>query len=548
MRTRLLLSRFLLLLITLLTTATSYASHFQGGQLTYEVVPGVANRYKFTLRVFNDCGGTAVYSTATFSFKSAGCMAAPGDPAPITASLISTSVVVGSPYCAGPGAPVGANQCGMGLPTNYQIARYEALVTLPPKAEWRISVTDNARPSTGNLVGQDDIHYEAVLRNLVGGQTIQNNSTPFESQNAPIQFVGWKQPTFLSQMTTDVDGDSLVYSLQAPLRGCNNPIGYQSLGTGPYIDITSDNGGTPCLGQLPAGLLTYSATFPLPSFTFSGTCPLKTAATAFAFSAANGSMFFTPYFYTVGLDRPENKYVVVVQVDEYRRINNVPTLIGSTRRDMLFIVVDGGANQNPTVGPLRINSNSTSVPVSTVIPAVAGQLVSVQLTGTDPNPTQTVALSSNAEQVLPNADFVASNPSTQPTGTLNWLPPATLRPGLYYCTVTTTDNACPIKGVTQQTLTFRVTNTTLATKATQQMTTLAAVPTPFRGQVRFQLAQPGVQTVVVFDHLGRSVSTLRSQANGEVTWQPGAQVPAGLYLARSADGRQVARLLRTDSE
>lgn len=157
-------------------------------------------------------------------------------------------------------------------------------------------------------------------------------------------------------------------------------------------------------------------------------------------------------------------------------------------------------------------------------------------------------MSSNAEQVLPNADFVASNPSIQPTASLNWLPPANLRAGLYYCTITTTDNACPIKGTTQQTLTFRVTNTTLATKAARNATPVAAIPTPFQGQVSFTLAKPGVQTVLVFDHLGRQVAELKSRPTGEVIWQPGAKVAAGLYLARSADGRQVARLLRTDAE
>jgi len=528
----------------LLAMHASQASHFLGGQLTYTVVPGVANRYKFTLRVYRDCSGAALYTTATFRFRSAGCSPAPGDPADYVAQLVGGSTI-GSDYCAT--ATGGASPCGLGLPTNYETGRYEYEVTLPPKAEWRISVTDNARPELANLIGQNNIYYEAVLRNSQGGQAIQNNSATFAT--LPTQFVGWNLPSIFSHLAVDADGDSLAYSLVSPLQNCNDPNAYKPISSTSFI-VLPPVGGATCVANLSVPNI-YTPTFPLASFTITGNCPVKTAVPSFDFNPAMGAMSFTPFLYTPGTtvaEQAQNKYAVAVQVDEYRRINNVSTLVGTTRRDMLFIVVDCGTNQNPTLAPLRINNSSAGVPATAIIPAVAGQLVSVQLTGTDANNTQLLTLTSNAEQVLTNADFVASAPGTQPTATLNWLPPASARPGLYYCTVTTTDNACPIKGVTQQTLTFRLTGTALATKSASNVTTLAAAPTPFRGQVRFRLAQPGVQTVTVFDRLGRQVAVLRSQPTGEVTWQPGAQVAAGLYLARSADGQQVARLLRTDSE
>ncbi|MBO0359555.1 hypothetical protein J0X19_16465 [Hymenobacter sp. BT186] len=74
------------------------------------------------------------------------------------------------------------------------------------------------------------------------------------------------------------------------------------------------------------------------------------------------------------------------------------------------------------------------------------------------------------------------------------------------------------------------------------------MPTPFWSKVSFWLTQLGVQTVMIFDQLVRQVAELRSSVLGEVVWLPGPQVPAGLYLARSADGQQVARLLRTGTE
>ena len=45
------------------------------------------------------------------------------------------------------------------------------------------------------------------------------------------------------------------------------------------------------------------------------------------------------------------------------------------------------------------------------------------------------------------------------------------------------------------------------------------------------------------DELGRAVAQLRTGVDGRVLWQPAASLPAGLYLARGADGRPLARLL-----
>ncbi|MBD2714158.1 hypothetical protein KBK19_03820 [Microvirga sp. STR05] len=433
---------------------------------------------------------------------------------------------------------------------NTELARYETIVTLNPATEWRISVTDNARPDLANIMGNTDMYYEATLNNMGAGQVLENHSPVFATQ--ALQFVGWKLPTTLSHLAFDADGDSLVYSLDRPMLGCSTPATYLPVSAGGIIDLSDTNGGVPCVATLPTTLSTYSPTYPLSSFSFTGACPVKTATPSFIFNPAMGSMSFTPYLFIAGTStaqQAQNKYAVVVKVDEYRRMpNNTYFHIGSVRRDMIFIVSNCGINQNPSLAPITING--TSQAASAVIPVTAGRLISLNLAGTDPNSGQILTLTSNAEQTLPNSEFTPSAPGMQPTAQLNWLPPATLRPGLYYCTVTTTDNACPIKGVTQQTLTFRVTNTTLATSTAtaKAVTTLAAVPTPFSGQVSFRLAQAGVQDVTIFDRLGRQVATLRSAATGEVTWQPAASVAPGLYLARTADGRQVARLLRSDTE
>ena len=65
---------------------------------------------------------------------------------------------------------------------------------------------------------------------------------------------------------------------------------------------------------------------------------------------------------------------------------------------------------------------------------------------------------------------------------------------------------------------------------------------PFRDEVRFQLTGVGHQLVTISDELGRVVARLTTATDGRIAWRPGAELAAGLYFARTADGSQVARL------
>ena len=520
--------RLALLSVLFLLGGTVQASHIWGGEITYR--PLGNNQYLVVATIHQDCGSTMFYPTLTLHYQVAGC----GGPSSSAAMPQVGSTQPGSPYC--PTASGGSSPCGAGLPTNYYSTTYQTTVALPP-GHWVLSITESARAETSNTLGQTLIYLESVLDNTSG---IAN--TAAVSTLAPMQLVSWKQLTRFSALAFDADGDSLVYSLAAPLQGCNNPLTYKPVGTSPFIDLSSQNNGNPCVGVLPANGM-YSPTFPIASYTFTGTCPVVNAVPAFGFSAQMGEMVFTPYLFALGLMPNANRYIIAVKVDEYRRqTTGAYTFVGSTQREIMMIVVDTG-NHNPTLNTLSVNG--TTQPLTSTIATTAGQPLSLQLTSADADAGQLVELTSNASQLLPGASFAVTGNGT---ATLTWMPPVGLRPGLYYCTIISTDNACPIKGIEHRTLTFRVSASALATQAAKTVTTLAAVPTPFTGEVSFQLARPGVQTVVVFDQLGRWVTELRSQPSGKVVWQPAATVPAGLYLARTPDGRQVARLLRTGNE
>ncbi|MCB2408769.1 hypothetical protein [Hymenobacter lucidus] len=528
----LLFIRAVLLLLGVLSAPQLFATHIQAGEISYSSLGN--NRYQVSFRVYRDCGGASFSAiTPELEYRTGACGGVAAGSVPMT--LVPNSMRTGSDYCAALGAP-----CGSGLPTNYETGLFQVTVTLPP-AQWLLSVVLNARPTLGNVnLGNGNFYTEAMLDSRTG---VVNSSPVFSSSSQVVSFVGWNLPTTLSQLATDSDGDSLVYELAAPLLGCNEPAAYKSYASTTTVDPVDAN----CYTVAPAG--TYSPTLPLLSYNVSGACPLRQQTAFFGFNPANGSISIKPALFNPAINSADNKYVVALKVSEYRRpATGRAFLVGTVRRDMLFTVVDCGPNQNPVIAPLTVNNSSTAQPVTNIIPVTPGRLVTVRLSSSDANSGQVLTMTSNAEQVLTNAEFTPAPPSVNPTVQIDWIPPANLRPGLYFCTVTTTDSNCPIKGQHTQTLTFQVGGTTLATQAPRQITTLAAVPTPFQAQVSFTLARPGVQAVIVFDQLGRQVTTLQSLPTGEVQWRPAASVPAGLYLARTADGRQVARLLRTDAQ
>lgn len=125
-----------------------------------------------------------------------------------------------------------------------------------------------------------------------------------------------------------------------------------------------------------------------------------------------------------------------------------------------------------------------------------------------------------------------------------WLP-ATLPPGRYTATVAVFDDGCPLNASEEQTFSFLVSapGTALADRLALPPAGGAAFPMPFREQVQFQAAAGG-QVVTIVNELGRVVARLQAGADGRVRWQPTPTLPAGLYVARGADGGPLARLLR----
>jgi hypothetical protein len=525
------------------------ASHAQGGSLTYTSLGG--NSYRVRVDFFRDCSGISAPTSFVLNCQTACAVAG------ITTVLNQVGApFIGTPYNSTiqPLAVCPLNTSApANAPANFAAYRYEGTVTLAPN-QWTLSVEESARPSVANLSSGGTLRLEATLDNR--GRV--NNSVVYS--NLPTFFVPANQPNLLQIGAFDADGDSLSYALDRPLNGCNS---YETYAT--YPTTACQTGLDPlCIRRLIACSGTssvYSQSLPIavandtiyengsttrPACPPSGSIVTATVQPRFSFSAPQGTFSFTPNRYLLTPSaNGDNKYVVVVKVTEWRKVNNVYVAIGTTRRDMLWIVYDGGTNATqPRLSPtvtVQNGSQSTTQPLTTAIPVMAGEPVSVNFSATT---SGTTPLAFTLEQnTVPGAVIQAG--ATAGTGRLTFTPPLSLPDGTYRVSLTVTDDAAPLRNIITVPISFRVYRTALATYNPAASALISAYPTPFTEQVQFQLPKPGVQQLTVCDNLGRVVARLTSQPDGKVQWAPGASVPAGLYSARSADGKLSIRLLRS---
>ncbi|MBO0360574.1 hypothetical protein J0X19_21615 [Hymenobacter sp. BT186] len=491
------------------------ATHILGGDISYAYIPGSASRYHITVRMYArdpvGCGGGCPdQAQIDLVFLRNGC-----SPTQSGSFFLTVARNQSTPRTLGCPGSVAA----------YLVNTYETDVTLPP-GQWTISaISENRASGIRNLLnsGSSGSQISAFLDNSSG---LTNSSPRFTSFTLP--YVCGAQPYRYSFSTFEVDGDSLVYESAQPVAGlvgspdCGTPIVYAGYPAGQFQDPVNGQTASYLAGQFTAG-------FPLPSFRAVN----GVAVPQFELNAANGDLLTTPIM-QVGY------YTVAVRVDEYRRLSGTWVKIGSVTRDVIYLLLNGGGNRNPSFTSLTVAGAPASQPIEQAIAVAPGQTVSLTLTATDPDAGQTLQLSSDVATVVPGASFQTQG-SNQ--GVLTWQVPATLPPGRYSLTVTAADNSCPIIGSEVRTINFVVAGQALSTRASSTKE-LTAYPMPFHDQVQFKLLTAAVQTVVVTDKLGRVVDTITSRSDGGVQWQPSSSVAPGIYFARPISGGYVCRLLR----
>lgn len=308
------------------------------------------------------------------------------------------------------------SDCNSGGYPGMEAYTYQAQVTLnPPCDGWTLGWSTCCRNPTVNSPNStaDDIYAEAVLNTATAPC---NNSPIFTAQ--PIPFVCVNQPVSYNYGVFDPDGDSLAFTLIDARQDALTSLGY---GAG------------------------FTGSAPIPGITL---------------DVNTGEVNFTP--------TQTGNYIVVIEVTEYDALGNV---IGTVMRDMQFTVI-ACTNIIPDAPVSMTNLSGTAVQTGpTGLEMCVGDQFCLDLVFTDQNVGDSLTLTTNATLALPGATFIqtGSNPAT---ATVCW----TAVPGtspITTFTVFAEDDACPVTGLNQQTITVLFLPRTLT-----RADTLFCSPTP----------------------------------------------------------------------
>lgn len=314
---------FVLLVFLFITLPFSlFATHVQGGDITYSCVGG--NQYRIKLSFYRDCSGVAAPAQLTVNVSSASC----GRNYDLVLNRAPKTGIEVSPIC-----PSQATVCTGGSVPGVQEYIFTGITNLPSQCtDWVISANipaRNAAISTIDQPGSQNLYIQSTLNNL----TVQCNNSP-SFTNKPVPFICVGGLYCFNNGAIDIDGDSLAYSLVTPMNGPGSTVTY---------------------------LPPYTASQPLAS------------TPAVTFNNATGDMCMTPTTIQVTV------FSMIVQ--EYR--NGV--LIGNIVRDIQLRTV-ACSNDNPVLTGINGTGSFTTTacvaaPITFNIPSNdvnAGQTVTLE--------------------------------------------------------------------------------------------------------------------------------------------------------------------------
>ena len=353
----LLLRRWPLLLLLLgLAAGPAQATHLLGGEMTYRYLdangPAAAPvRYEITVTIYNNSNPGAAQPNTN---------AVVGIYNPTTGAKFQ--LVQGVNVLVGSGASVAGGEM--------DIINYTISPVLQPKVPAGCAVSGPAQPfrlqkfvGVVNLPATLDGYYAVFTRsarnvdvtnlNTAGNNqpltlyttlapALRPNHSPVFSDTA-VAIVCQNDTTISLNNAVDADGDRLVYSFGSP-----------------YGTFPSSGANLPAtFPPLPNAIAHYTG--------YSVAAPFGTGAGNFAM--LNASTGIARYGATT-----QGKYVVAVDVSEYRTINGREVLIGTTRRDLQLIVALCPSTRAPVLPSAVVTPRSYTIE--------AGQALSIPITAT----------------------------------------------------------------------------------------------------------------------------------------------------------------------
>lgn len=437
------------LLLVLMPFSGAYASHVSGAEITYTCTstPGI---YEITLVIYRNCDGVAICAGGCGTACTQSISVLGADPSCATSTFGSASLslrnvrdVNSNPQC--PNAKNTCNNMGCITPGTYTpgVERYEfkGLVNIGPTSgipasccnvrfSWELCCR-TSQISTGSA--SQNFYIDATVNRCSG---IPCNSSPVFKSEPLIVACGGETVTF-NNGAFDPDHDSLSFAFAPALQGFNTPVTY-----------------TP----------PFAADKPMP-WTGAWNDP---APAGIHCNAQTGEITFTPSN-TSGSDIYG---VVAIEVKQWKQINGVLTVIGTTRRDVNMIIL---ANCSPNNTPWLITQPSApNGGLKTTWEVCAGEQLCFNVLAKDsdftpPATSDTTYLSWNKELDSLGATFLPTyNPADRhkpaPLGgpredkyQFCWTPAENMvsdRP--YYFTLSAKDSRCPNPGRLSQALSIRV--------------------------------------------------------------------------------------------
>ncbi len=528
-----------LIFTALLVPRTAQASHALGADMSYiSVSPGI---YMVNLRFYRDCSGISAPGSFTLTYEATGCGPSNFPNAGGTKDLLPRSSQLGNPYCRLQNQSAICDSLrsipSNGFP-NYNIYTYSGLVVIGTSpnsqcTDWVLSTSINARPNTRNLGFGTDLYTEMHMNNRL----VTDDSSP------AFSIIGGLQPLAIMYENTlvryngavvDAEGDSLVYSMARPLSAANMAIPYANGHTlqNPIRLLA----GTPPVSLDQQGTLTFT-----PGSIMTSTGP-------------------------VGPTDEDNKFVFVLQVDAWRRINGMPRKISTIRREVAGLLVRLAVvgNAAPAIAnwntPIQIISgtDTTGINYGDTVYSYVGENLLIDVPFVDSNGDSiSIEMPSGAS---PAGSTLATTPLLQAGGIslthalISWTPSAAnARSQAHPFYLRVRDNGCPNASNAFYPLRVFVAPlrpTGLAAATTKKP--LIAYPNPFTSDVRLTIKRTtadGTAAVQIYDAMGRLVDQMAVPVGAgthTLTWHPSSALPAGQYVARyrGTAGQQHAVLVK----
>lgn len=379
---------YLYILILAFLGHEAQASHAAAADLSYTCIGN--NRYQVTLKMYRDCSGITLPTVPLINISGANSCNGFSQTLPLNLTSVVEIPIACHTFSA-------QSSCNGGTIPGYQENIYTGILDMSAFSTgctWTISYFNCCRNAAITNLDNPSSQGIYIETTLLDGNLACNSSPSFA--NIPIFVVCDSIPQSISNAIIEPDGDSLVYSLVAPLNAQNDPISYN------------------------AG--------------FSPTTPLNTLS-GVHFNTQTGQLNFTP---------TTNQVVVMdIFVEEYR----AGVLIGQTRRTMQVVVMSCNNNSLSLDNVSKITAGiAQSQGTSTIFNACPGEDLHFQLSLSDIDPIDSLSISagySSLFQTYPNASIHLSYPISGNTNTalLDVLIPA-VQNNVF--SIAFSDNSCPI--------------------------------------------------------------------------------------------------------